>query len=48
MKMLLTIFLSLVAYATTAKLLFGSSLQPIALITLWNDRLGAPFWPILL
>ncbi|WP_171124365.1 MULTISPECIES: hypothetical protein [unclassified Ruegeria] len=47
MKLLLAFFCSAFAYAATALILFGNVLQPIAYVTFWSDRLGAPFWPFL-
>jgi hypothetical protein len=38
---------ALATYLLAATVLFGDALQPIALITLWSDRLGAPNWELL-
>jgi hypothetical protein len=42
-----TALLALLAYATIALIGFGSLIKPIALATIWSDRLGAPLWPAL-
>ncbi|WP_425081835.1 hypothetical protein [Ruegeria arenilitoris] len=44
MKLLLTALFSVFAYSMTSLFLFGGVFQPIAFITIWNGRLGAPFW----
>lgn len=33
-----------VTYAAIAVLAFGSLLKPIAFVTFWSDKLGAPNW----
>jgi hypothetical protein len=36
--------LSFIAYFVFAYTLFGDILAPLGLMTLWHDRLGAPYW----
>ena len=36
------------AFCITSVLLFGGPLQAIAFLTIWNDRLGMVYWPVLL
>lgn len=44
MKVFYNIALSIWAYVLTGTILFGDPLQPIMLLTRWNDRLSAPNW----
>ena len=39
--------LTILAYCLTAGIVFGDILRPAALLLLWPDRLGIPFWPLL-
>ena len=38
------LLLAVVAYCMLTSALFGNPAQPIALLTIWADRLGIPFW----
>ncbi|MGE8131818.1 hypothetical protein ACQKQD_33300 [Methylobacterium sp. NPDC080182] len=38
------LLLAVVAYGMLTSALFGNPVQPIALTTIWADRLGIPFW----
>lgn len=38
------LLLAVVAYGMLTTALFGNPGQPIALLTIWADRLGIPFW----
>lgn len=40
----LKLFLAAGVYVVVTVMLFGSVGQPLALVTLWSDRLGLPLW----
>ena len=39
--------LAMLVYVIVTAVLFGGPLHPIALATMWSNRLGAPYWPLI-
>lgn len=42
-----TMVLAVITYAVIAIVLFGDVFKPILLATAWSDRLGAPYWRLI-
>lgn len=41
------LFLTAIAYGIVTVMLFGNPFQPLALATVWSDRLGLPNWRVI-
>jgi hypothetical protein len=44
----MAIVFGILAFGLLSFILFGGPLQAIAFLTIWNDRLGMVYWPVLL